>query len=147
MSKKNKIIFLIIIAVVVLALFGFFIYDFSKNLENNENSQGLNNDVKQENVLVIDDGEGRPKIFNIEYKEGITAFDLLKTKTAESGLILKTKQNNAGVFIESIAGIKNGDAGKQWLYYVNGKMLDVASDKKQLKAGDKVEFKFEKSPF
>ena len=42
---------------------------------------------------------------------------------------------------------ENGENGKYWLYYVNGEMPMVSADKKELRPGDKVEFKFEKSPF
>ena len=33
------------------------------------------------------------------------------------------------------------------MYYVNGVLPMVAADKKEIKSGDIVEFKFEKSPF
>jgi hypothetical protein len=105
------------------------------------------NNIRQEVILVIDEGEGTIKTFETEFKEGMTAFDLLKEKTGEIDLTLKFKTYDVGVFIEAIGDKENGEDGKYWLYYVNGEMSQVASDKQLLVPGDKVEFKFEKSPF
>jgi len=104
--------------------------------------------IKKETVsLVIDDGSGAPKIFETEFNKEITAFDLLKNKAGELNLVLKTKTYDIGIFIEAIGDKENGQDGKYWLYYVNGEMPMVSADKRELKAGDKVEFRFEKSPF
>jgi len=103
--------------------------------------------VKQEVSLTIDDGEGTLKTFKSKFKEGMTVFDLLEEKTRELGLTLKTKTYDIGVLVEVIGGKENGENGKYWLYYVNGEMPMVSADKKELRPGDKVEFKFEKSPF
>ena len=105
-------------------------------------------EAKQEVVLVIDAGEGLPDTFEIEPEEGMTAFSLLRNKTEELSLPLKTKTyDNIGIFIEAIGDKENGQDGKYWLYYVNEEMPVVAADKQEIKAGDRVEFKFEKSPF
>ena len=47
-----------------------------------------------------------------------------------------------GTLIESVKGVKNGEDGKYWQYWVNGKYSDVASDKYILKDGDLVIWKF-----
>jgi len=99
--------------------------------------------IKQEVFLVIDNGKESPLTFEAEFKEGMTAFDLLKEKTEESNIVLKTKSYDIGLMIEAISDKENGDSGKYWLYYVNGEMPQVAADKKELKIGDNVEFKFE----
>lgn len=103
--------------------------------------------VKEEISLTIDDGESSPKVFKGEFREGMTVFDLLSEKTQESNLYLKTKTYDLGIFIEAIGDKENGEGGKYWLYYVNGELPMVAADKKELRPGDKVEFKFEESPF
>ncbi len=103
-------------------------------------------EVEKEVVLVIDDGI-QPKTFAVEFREGMTAFDLLKNKAEESNLVLKTKTYDIGIMIEAIGEKENGQDGKYWLYYVNGEMASVSADKKEIKSGDKIEFKFEKSPF
>ncbi|MCK5332718.1 DUF4430 domain-containing protein [Candidatus Parcubacteria bacterium] len=68
-----------------------------------------------------------------------TVFDITKENTE-----LEYNNNyNFGVFIESINGVKNGDEGKYWQYYINGMLGEVAADKKDLKSGDEIEWKFE----
>jgi len=52
-----------------------------------------------------------------------------------------------GVFVESIDGVKNGTEKKYWQYWVNSELPPVAADKKEVKKGDKVEWKFAPSPF
>jgi len=103
--------------------------------------------IEREVVLVIDEGEGSPETFQGVTREGMTAFDLLKEKTQGIGLALKTQTYDMGVFIEAIGDKENGEDGKYWLYYVNGEMPLLSADKQLLSSGDKVEFKFETSPF
>jgi len=103
--------------------------------------------IGKETVLIIDNGEGEPQSFKVEEKEGITAFDLLKNKAEELNLVLKTKTYDIGIMIEAIGEKENGQDGKYWLYYVNGEMAPVSADKKEIKPGDEIKFKFEKSPF
>ncbi len=74
-----------------------------------------------------------------------------------SGLLIYARNNefyveynnnyDFGVFVESIKGVKNGDEGKYWQYYINGVLGDVAADKKILKKDDRVEWRFEMVPF
>ena len=103
------------------------------------------NIVKQEVILVIDYGDGNSQNFDIEFIEGMTAFDLLNDRAEE--LSLETKTYDIGIFIEAIGDKKNGEDGKYWLYYINGEMPMVSADNLEIKSGDKVEFKFEKSSF
>ncbi len=112
-----------------------------------EKTETYQTEVKKEVSLIIDDGEGNIDSFQSDFKKGMTAFDLLKEKTEESGLTLKTKTYDIGILIEVIGDKENGQDGKYWLYYVNGEMPMVSADKRELKPDDKVEFKFEKSTF
>lgn len=97
-------------------------------------------------LVIIDDGEVEKRL-ELQLKGKATAFALLKLVAQNLGLALKTKEYDLGVFIEAVGSKKNGEDGKYWLYYVNGEMPQVAADKKEINPGDKVEFKFEKSPF
>ena len=103
--------------------------------------------VKEKAILIIDNGEGNPETFDVDFNQGDTAFDLLKNKAEQSELNLKTKTYDIGVMVEAIGDKENGQDGKYWLYYVNKEMPMVSADKKEIKPGDLVEFKFEKSPF
>ncbi|MDP3883031.1 MAG: DUF4430 domain-containing protein [Candidatus Staskawiczbacteria bacterium] len=103
--------------------------------------------AEKEATLVIDYGDNAPNSFQIDFYEGATVFDVLKNKTQELGLNLKTKEYDIGILIEAIGEKQNGQEGKYWLYYVNGEPPMVAADKLEIKPGDEIEFKFEKSSF
>ena len=98
-------------------------------------------------AIIIDDSEELSKMLGIEFKEGMTAFDLLSNKAEKLNLVLELKTYDIGLFIEAIGNKKNGEDGKYWLYYINGKMSQFAVDKQLLRPGDKVEFKFEEPVF
>ncbi len=146
MKKKN--IFLGIGMGIILIVGGWLI--FSDEISQSIFQQKIKifpENIKQEVVLVIDDGEGAPKTFEVKVEGEMTTFDLLKSKTEELNIVLETKTYDFGVLIEAIGDKKNGEDGKYWMYYVNGEMSVVAADKKEIRLRDKVEFKFEKSPF
>ena len=144
-GKINILIGLVIAIVVVGGLALNFLYGPSSSPppEKKELKEG----VEAKAVLVIDYGQGSSENLEAEFKEGMTAFDLLEEKAKEIGLNLEVKTYDMGVFIERIGEKKNGDDGKYWLYYLNGEMPMVSADKQALNPGDKVEFKFEKSSF
>ena len=81
-------------------------------------------------------------------KDSSTVFDALveygKTNSIE---IRSSIDSRYGVFVESIGGIKNGDEGKYWQYYINNTLGDVAADKKAINKNDVVEWRFENVPF
>lgn len=145
MKNYLKKIIIVSIAVVIAVAAVIFSNDI-KQLVFKESGNPQNN-VSREVTLVINDGEGNPETFTAEFKEKMTAFDLLKSKTETSNMVLKFKSYDMGVFVEAIGNKENGQDGKYWLYYVNGEMPQVAADKRELSPGDKVEFNFEKSPF
>jgi len=148
--KKNIyiIIAIIIIAIIIIVIAGGW-FAFSNNFwqpeltKNNSPSKS----AEKTAVLVINDGEKTPQEFVMNFSEKTTAFDLLKTKVEELGLNLETKTYDIGIMIETIGDKINGQDGKYWLYHVNNEMPMVSADKMIIKSGDKVEFKFEKSPF
>lgn len=80
--------------------------------------------------------------------EAQTVFGALKDLSQKENFELKYNNNYSfGVFVESIAGVPNGKDGKYWQYYVNDKLGEVAADKKEVKTGDRVEWRFEKADF
>ncbi|MBI4999280.1 DUF4430 domain-containing protein [Candidatus Gottesmanbacteria bacterium] len=94
--------------------------------------------AKQQVTLVLDFGQGAKK----EEKVGaVTAFEALRAAAREQNLELKTKQYDFGIFVESIGGVENSKE-RAWIYFVNDKAGEVASDKYTLKAGDVVEWKY-----
>ena len=144
--KKN--IFVVIGLLIIIAASGWIIISNTIEQLGEEETTGIvgQEEVGKEVVLIIDNGI-QPKRFTAEFRGGMTAFDLLKNKVEESNLVFKTKTYDIGILVEAIGDEENGQDGKYWLYYVNEEMPMVASDKNEIKAGDKVEFKFEKSTF
>jgi len=142
-NNKTIIGIIIILAVII----GSWLL-FSNRIMELPKKEGITEEeIEKEVVLIIDYGEGDRRSFQSEFKNGMTAFNLLKSKTEELNLALKTETYDMGVFIEAIGDKENGEDEKYWLYYVNGETPMVAADKKEINPGDKIEFKFEKSPF
>ena len=147
----------------IFALFVLIVAFFLNANITNENGAnvGLNTEVNVENN--IDDKQEKvDKQVNekSEEKENVISYSFDandKEGTVFSGLLNYGEENNIeveynndysfGVFVESVAGIKNGDDGKYWQYYINDTLGEVAADKKVLEGGDKVEWRFEEVPF
>lgn len=75
-----------------------------------------------------------------------TVFDALQAVATEKNIPLKTKQYDFGIFVEEI-GNKPITKDHAWLYFVNGISGDVAADKKILKSGDSVEWRYMKPTY
>jgi len=142
--NKTNIFVLIIISLIIAA--GFTIFDKIGLLNAPERTDMVEDNAEREVSLLIDDGDD-PKSFRGEFREGMTAFDLLQDGGEGLNLTLKVKTYDMGVFVEMIGVKENGEDEKYWMYYINGELPMVAADKQELKPGDKVEFKFEKSSF
>lgn len=146
MKKKNT--FITICLGIIIIVGGWMV--FSEKIKqplSREESRIPQEDIEKGIILVIDDGKGSPKVFETEFSKGVNVFDLLKKKAEELGMSLKTKNYDIGIMIEKIGDTENGEDGKYWFYYVNENMPMVSADKKEINPGDKVEFKFERSPF
>ena len=144
--KKIKIILLVLALIVILGA-GLLIYKAAGN-KNSENQEAPQDEFAKNNVfLKINFGTETLDVFSREFKENYTAFDLLKEASLRLGFPIGTKSYDIGVLIESINGVEGGKDNKYWMYYVNGELPMIAADKNYLKAGDKVEFKFEESKF
>lgn len=157
MQKSKVIGWLILVAIVLIA--GWRILSFSNKLEGAattifiteapaEPAAEAVEPQAEEVAFVLDDGSGPPQSFDFEVTPTTTAFGLLEMVALILDIEIEaTYYGEMGVFIEAIKGKKNGDEGRYWLYYVNGEMPMKAADKQLVKPGDKVEFRFEESPF
>ena len=144
---KNTFIKILIVIIVIFAGWMIFSNPISRPVDEKETTDLLDREREAEEVVLIIDNGIQLRTFTAEFKEEMTTFDLLKNKTEEADLVLKTKVYDIGILVEAIGSEENGQDGKYWLYYVNGEMPMVASDKNKIKAGDKVEFRFEESTF
>lgn len=89
--------------------------------------------------------------WNISYMDvttsNITVADLLFECTKVYNISVEKSYWSGynSFFIESINGTKNGENGRYWQYYVNGKYADVGCSSYILHDYDTVEWRFEKS--
>ena len=149
-NSKNVLRFAIVglgvlLVIIALAIAGSKVASQEKPNESPVEKKKKNSSFTVEYNIVQSETQGAHYVVDSEI--GKTVFDVLKKIASENTFDLKYNNNYSfGVFIESIVGIKNGDDGKYWQYYINGTLGDVAADKKELKAGDKVEWRFEKVP-
>jgi len=146
-NKRNSSLGLILGIIMFIGVWLLFFQEFNQPASVGQVEIKAEQEIKQELTLVINNGEEGAETYVSEFNQEITAFDLLKDKAEESGLILETKVYDFGILIEKIGDKKNGDENKYWLYYINDEMPMVAADKQELNPGDKVEFNFEKSTF
>ena len=94
-------------------------------------------------TLIVADEE-----YTTELKEGITVYTLMQNLSASSvkPFIFETKNYGAGMghFVTGINGIKNDlQAGKYWIYYVNGESAKIGISNYIIKKGDVIEWKYE----
>lgn len=144
MVFTKKIIKIGIIVGFFLILLGIILYSRISNLPERPPQEKF---LTSEATLIINFREGKVEKFQKEINNKITAFELLKEGAEELNLSLKTESYDMGVFVEAIGDEENGQDGKYWLYYVNDEMPMVSVDRQEIKAGDRLEFKFGKSPF
>lgn len=93
--------------------------------------------------LVLDFGEGKISTYSAKIKDSTTVWEVLSRVAKENDFNLVSEDSDFGVFIKEIGG-KANTKDQFWLYFVNGKMGEVAADKYELKTGDLVEWKYEK---
>lgn len=150
-NLKTKII--LASALFILLIAGSFALNFRSkknsdldNVELNENIDKGDAEVKTDTVIEENESNNANISYIFDGKEAnANVFSELQKYAAENNIEIKYNNNyDFGVFIESINGVKNGDGGKYWQYYVGGVLGDVAADKKALKKGEGVEWRFEK---
>lgn len=126
-------------------------YLFLKGEINNltKTETAVTEEINQEKVVyIIDFGAGKTKSYRIIPDQGATVFSLLESLAGkENFTVSSTFYKDVGVLVQSIDGIKNGADNKYWQYWVNGDLPMVAADKKEVKTGDKVEWRFAPSDF
>ena len=147
-DRKLGTILIILVFGAIIVFFSTY-YPIQKEIETSleiqKTSQATLQGILKERVLyVINKGEGNIHQYQLILSQDSTVFSLLeRLAQRENFEVESTLYAKMGVFVESIDGVKNGTAGKYWQYWVNDELPPVASDKKKVKEGDKVEWKFE----
>lgn len=90
--------------------------------------------------LTVDFADKRASIdFQMDWTEGMTAFDILKEADRAKSLALVYTGSGETAFVKSIGGTEGGAGGnKWWLFFVNDQMGKIGSGVYKLNANDKV---------
>jgi len=142
--EKNQIRLGLIIVLITIFLIGlFWQLENSLKIESPATEQVIQGRV----LYTINKGEGDISEYQIEIYSTSTVFALLEELAGKGNFEIKTTfYPEMGVFVESINGLKGGTDNKWWQYWVNGKLGEKAADKKQVKAKDIIEWRFEVPP-
>lgn len=97
--------------------------------------------------VVIDYGDGVEKHFTtLAFRGEMTVLDAMKAAQEHPrGIKFQHRGSGATAFLTQIDDAKNEGAGRNWVYRVNGELGDRSFALYELKAGDAVLWKFEKS--
>src|SRR5690606_2087024 len=131
-KKLPKPVLLVAAVLVALAVTAGAVIALQGNDDKTPNDQNASQQTnepaeKAESNLVKYDGQ-----------EGKTALELLKENAD-----VVTETASFGEFVDSINGVKGGDGGKYWIFYVNGEVAQVGAGEYKTKDGDKIEWRFE----
>jgi len=90
---------------------------------------------KQVTVTIRDQDE---KTFNADWQADDTAWSVLQGLAAEGKITLDSQQYDFGIMVKEINGVKGGEGGKYWMYYVNGNPPSIGADSYILGPGDSI---------
>lgn len=86
--------------------------------------------------------------YEAEIKPGSSVYDLMNLLKTENKINFSGKNySGLGFFVEEINGLKNNSAGKNWLYYTNGKPAPVGISNYLINNNDIIEWKYEAKSF
>ncbi|MBU1499979.1 DUF4430 domain-containing protein [Patescibacteria group bacterium] len=98
------------------------------------------NQLLEEVEVRVDFGDEEEAVELVEAK---TAYEALQAAAENRNWLIQVKNYDFGSLVEAINGQKN-TSDKAWIYFINGQAATQAADKQELKAGDVVEWKYEK---
>lgn len=99
--------------------------------------------IKSTIRFILEFSEEKRESYEIALADAATVFSALEQLAAANNFEVKTKESDFGVLVEAIDKVENS-ADQFWMYYVNGQLAPTAADQYQLKAGDLIEWKYEK---
>lgn len=132
----------IIIFILLIALAGFSLWFIYSPQEQREEA-GIE-EAGGTVLYIINGGEDGIKTYELEIFQTPTVFSLLEELAEKENLIIESSSYpEMGVFVESIDGLKGGADNKWWQYWINGQLGEIAADKKEVRTGDVIEWRFE----
>lgn len=136
--KRN----LIILGIFTIALIGF-VYAQRPKEGTKEVVLSQTQTVKDERPLVSIVIDDNAQVASFAGISAHTAFEALTNIASATGMTVKTKQYDFGVFVEQI-GDKPNTKNLSWVYLLNDKSGTVAADRQQLETGDTVTWRYTK---
>jgi len=124
-------------------------YLLTKNEINGLTRAKVVREVSQKKVLyIINKGGGESTSYQMLLPENSSVFSLLEELSERENFDIETTiYPEMGVLVENIDGAYNGTDNKYWQYWVNGELPMKAADKKEIKEGDEIEWRFAPSPY
>lgn len=147
--SNKKILIVIFVAVISVILgCGAIAYKTYWSKPSLDKSSTFENDFQDKVLYIINYGEENINGYQIDASENSTVFSLLEKLARRENFKIETVfYPEMGIFVKSIGEAEGGTDNKWWQYWVNGNLGEVAADKKEMKAGDTIEWKFEAPQF
>lgn len=146
MKKQTRVLFIIIVIVILIAAGAQYILRSQTNLT-------LPN-FQQRNLFKLEESETPAKTVinteavSIDFGNGQKLNGEAATQSAYQALVKVAKDNNLsvgvkqykyGVMVEKVGDVV-GNQNYAWMYFVNGKLGQIAADRYVIHPGDKVEW-------
>lgn len=148
MKQQTKIL-LAVLAVIIVVVIGSQIY-LKKQPETTMPSEGKNVFNSETALKTAPTPDKNMVTISLDFGDGKiisgslfaqTAFDALEKITKANNLELLKKDYKFGMMVNKVGDKENG-GDRNWMFYVNGKASDLASDRHVVYPGDKIEWKF-----
>ncbi len=150
MKKQTRV--LIITAVAAVLLLG-----GAQYILRNQASMGLpnlsvRNVFKPQETVATPTEAPKSETVNIDFGNGQkltaevstqSAYQALVTAAKKNNMTVETKQYKYGVMVTKVGDSANTN-NSSWMYWVNGKQGQIASDRYVIHPGDRIEWKFTK---
>lgn len=151
MASTKKIVsitFLVVFSAGILVSGVYFLSQQSSQLPGQEIAeQIMSGDFLAKDIAYKINNGQESKEYKLDYSASSTVFSALQAIGQRENFVVGYKTYpEMGVLVESIGDVVNGQDSKYWQYWVNETLGEVAADKKFLKAGDRVEWKFDIAP-
>jgi len=147
---NKKILLVVIVTAILLIVLGYGILAYQTYWPKSSSEKPLTfeKELRGEVSYIINYGEGNIKEYQLDTSENSTVFSLLEELAKRENFEIETTSYpEMGIFVKSISGAEGGTDDKWWQYWVNGNLGEVAADKKEIKAGDIIEWRFEVPQF
>lgn len=147
-NKKILIIVIFVAAILAILSCGAMVHKTYWPKLSLDKSSTFENNFQDKISYIINYGEGKIDEYQIDASDNSTVFSLLEELARRENFEIETvSYPEMGIFVKSIDRAEGGTDNKWWQYWINGNLGEVAADKKEIKAGDIIEWKFEVPQF